>query len=220
MPGPGGTLVPHGTVLVAAGPAAMAGAGDVIGSVGGLGPARARGDPIELLTAGVDALADADPADATTAAITEQLVALRTLTDRLDAQFARRLAIFDARGGATGDGATNTVAWLRWKCRQTPRAAAEQVQLARGLPDLPATRTAFGAGEISARHASVIARTAADVGPAAMAADGGGEATLVEAARGLDPTGLRTAAERLRHAPPPRPRRPTPVRRTPGTGRT
>jgi hypothetical protein len=65
----------------------------------------------------------------------------------------------DARGSHVHEGALTVGAWLRAHTRVTPAEAAATARTARALHAglLPATTAALGAGEISARHAQVIA---------------------------------------------------------------
>jgi len=125
------------------------------------------------------------------------LVELRRDIDRLEAGWTRLLRGFDRSGGWADDGALSAKAWLRHHCRLAPGTASEKVTVARRLAELPATDAAFADGEISYSHVRVIARATGDVRPAAADRI---EPVLAEAARELDPSRLRTAAEHWRHA--------------------
>ncbi|HSR23974.1 MAG TPA: DUF222 domain-containing protein, partial [Candidatus Eisenbacteria bacterium] len=152
---------------------------------------------VEALAAAIDGLAgqDLDPLD--DAALGGQLVELHRLVNALQAQLARRLERFDRRGGAAGDGAASTAAWLRARCRLGPGAAREQVVIARQLADeLPATRAGFAAGRLSAAHVRVIAAAARQM-PDDMVAEA--EATLAAAAADTDPARLGDRLKQLRH---------------------
>src|SRR5207302_10342661 len=110
-----------------------------------------------------------------------QLEALRQHINQCEAEFSRRLERFDKGEGYSSDGALSARAWLRWKCHLSPTTASDRVSTARRLVSLALTEAAFTAGEISYAHASLIARTAADLG------DRWGqqaEALLVTAAKG------------------------------------
>jgi hypothetical protein len=64
----------------------------------------------------------------------------------------------DARGAAVATGAACTEAWLRGRLLQHPGAAKAEVRLARELDhDLPATRDALAAGQISRERAEAVA---------------------------------------------------------------
>ncbi|TME02107.1 MAG: DUF222 domain-containing protein, partial [Chloroflexi bacterium] len=93
-----------------------------------------------------------------------QLEELRQHINACEAEFSRRLQRFDKGEGYSADGALSARAWLRWKCHLSPTAASDRVQTARRLLSLALTEAAFAAGEISYAHASLIARTAADLG--------------------------------------------------------
>jgi Domain of unknown function (DUF222) len=134
---------------------------------------------------------DATPA----AALADDLVALQRAIDRLEAEWLRRLAVFDGRG--VGEEVLSTQCWVREHCGLTPGAARERVSVARRLGALPETQAAFAAGEIGYAHVRQISAAAADVDAEVMAA---GESVLVEAARNLDPRRLGTVVVHWRHA--------------------
>jgi hypothetical protein len=103
---------------------------------------------------------------------------------------------FDARGAAAADGALSTAAWLRSACRLAPGAARERVVVARELAELPTTAAELSAGDISYRHAALLATATAelpeaDTGPA--------ESILLTAARRMDPATLAKLTTRLRY---------------------
>jgi len=62
-------------------------------------------------------------------------VGLRVAVSRLEAEFARRLVVFDRRGAAGVTGAVSTAAWLHGACRLSPGEAGERVRTARVLAD-------------------------------------------------------------------------------------
>ncbi|HEY2175596.1 MAG TPA: DUF222 domain-containing protein [Mycobacteriales bacterium] len=157
-----------------------------------------------IVSAGMTALARAlrqvaveDVASVDDVTLGERLGELRRIAGALDGEFARTLAVFDARAAGRADGAASTQAWLRWRTRLHPREAHQRVAVARALGDLPATAGALADGTVSHGHAAVIASTAADVGPehARVA-----EPILLEAARTMDPGSLRRLATRIRYA--------------------
>jgi hypothetical protein len=144
----------------------------------------------------IDSLNDQDLDRLTDGGLAEELIALRVQIDRLEAEFSRVLRVFDRRRGYLGNGAASITSWLRIKCRMSAGAAAQQVHVARQLPELPLTDRALDGGEIGFHHAAVIARCAAEVGAEAVRPV---EATLVEAAGKLDPGRLRVVTRHLRH---------------------
>jgi hypothetical protein len=130
------------------------------------------------------------------AALGEEIVELRLGIDRLEAQFARRVAVFKRRQGYAADGSFSLVAWLRGNCRLSFSSASEKATLAEQMAEVPETAAAFASGEIGYDSARVIARTVAKVGIVAYRP---GEAAMLESAHRLDPGRLALAAAYLRH---------------------
>jgi hypothetical protein len=126
----------------------------------------------------------------------DDLKGLTRMGNRLAAESSRRLRHFDKGQGYAATMALSAQAWLRWQCNLTSATASEQVQVARQLDSLPQTETAFSQGEISYRHAALIARTADQLGDKFEAH---AETILVTAAKELDPWRLRRATMCLRH---------------------
>jgi hypothetical protein len=154
---------------------------------------------VSELGSAIDELAVED-LDATAAsALADDLVEIRRGIDRLEAEWLRRLAVFDGRGGlgAGDDDVLSTQCWVRRHCALTPGAARERVSVARRLQDLPATSAAFAAGEIGYGHVRLISAAAGNVTPEALAE---AEPILVDAARNLDPHGLNKVIAHWRHA--------------------
>jgi hypothetical protein len=153
--------------------------------------------PVSELASAVDELAGEDVTGLPAADLAAELVELRRQVDRLEAQWLRRLAAFDARGGATTAGRATTAAWLRAACRLTPAAAAAAVRTARALHRrLPGTAAALAAGDISYPHARALAHHTADLPDAVLPA---AEPVLLDAARVLDPHAAGRAGAHLRH---------------------
>lgn len=118
----------------------------------------------------------------------EQLLALRRLTDRVQALGLRWLAAFDAAGAAAVDGSGSTASWLATHSHCSRRAAAADVALARRLHTDPvrplaAVETAVAAGTITVDHARALARATATMNPAAFELI---EATIAAAACRLE----------------------------------
>ncbi len=86
------------------------------------------------------------------------LHALAALRASLDACEARVLAAFAASGAWKRDGADGAAAWLRGQTRVSARDAAGRVGAADALSRLPRTVDALADGEITADHASMLAR--------------------------------------------------------------
>jgi len=123
-------------------------------------------------------------------------IALQRIGNRVQAEAVRRLRHFDRNQGYAASGALTAKAWLRWKCNLTGAAASDQVEVARQLESLPLTSKALADGDISYRHASLIARTAEQLGEMMEAH---AESILVTAAKELDPLRLRYLTLHLRH---------------------
>jgi len=154
-----------------------------------------RPSPLLQLEAAVDALAGEDVGDLTGAALGEDLIALRREIDRLELEFSRRLRSFDAQRGNL-DAQLSLGGWLRSRCRLSVAAAAQHVDVARRLPELPLTERSAASGSIGFHHCAVIARCATQVGSEAVR---NVEDTLVEAAQKLDPRSLGFVTRRLRY---------------------
>ena len=77
---------------------------------------------------------------------------------RLAAVKARVLAEVDARQAYAAVGAQSAASWVRHRCNVPGGEAGHDVLLARSLRHLPETATKLADGEISAAHASAIAR--------------------------------------------------------------
>ncbi len=89
----------------------------------------------------------------------DDLIALQRIDSRVQAEALRRLRRFDGGQGYANSLALSAKGWLRWKCNLTYTAASNQVEVARALESLPQTSEAFADGDISYRHASLIAST-------------------------------------------------------------
>jgi Domain of unknown function (DUF222) len=149
------------------------------------------------LGSAIDELAAEDLDCTPTAALADDLVELARLEERIHAEWMRRLAVFDARRGSDDDDVLSTQCWVRRQCRLTPGAARERLSVARRLRELPATATAFAAGEIGYGHVRLLSAAAGAVDGAVWAES---EPILVDAARSLDPSGLRKAIAHWHHA--------------------
>jgi len=155
----------------------------------------ATGSPVAELASCVSGLVGADLDDRHSSDIGEDLVGIRRQIDRLEAEFIRRLSIFERRRGFAADGAASMVAWLRSRCGLAAGGAAGRAEVAHELPSLPEANRLFRDGLIGLDHARVLARTVTEVGPGAAATVGD---ELVERARSQDPTQLREVSRRMR----------------------
>ena len=83
------------------------------------------------------------------------------------------VAEFDRREGWANTGCRTTAEWVAWRCALLPRAAREQVRVARALRELVHIKAAFASGELSYSKARALTRVA----------DAESEADLLELAR-------------------------------------
>jgi hypothetical protein len=157
------------------------------------GPLVPPANELSALAADLTVLAGQDPDQLSAAARTERVLQLRRLADGLEGQWLKELAGVDARGeaGAEQDRQFgSTASWLRVRLRMAATPATTTVRTARALfrGPLPESGKALCAGEISVAHAEVLATSTLHVPDQAVA---DAEPTLLDAARRLDPTGLR-----------------------------
>jgi hypothetical protein len=116
--------------------------------------------------------------------------------DPLEAAFATGVRRFDKSGEYAADGALSVTAWLKWKCKLSGGAAAERVEIGKQLERLPKTDAAFARGDLGYQHVAVIARTAENLGAAAVRSE---EGNLLKAAQSMDPGQFTTVAKNFEH---------------------
>src|SRR5256884_3480166 len=127
----------------------------------------------------------------------ELLIQIREIgIDPLEAAFATGVRRFNKTGEYAADGALSVTAWLKWKCKLSGGAAAERVEIGKQLERLPKTEEAFARGDLGYQHVAVIARTAENVGAAAVRTE---ERSLLEAALKMDPGQFTTVAKNFEH---------------------
>jgi hypothetical protein len=148
---------------------------------------------VELL----DGLLGQDVSGSDDLSLADDLTVLQLARNLLDAEFLRRLAVFDARGGAATDHALSTQSWLRSQCRLSATAARGRVVVARRLREAGPLADVMVSGQISYEHA-VVAAQALDKLPAAYRPEA--EGVLMMAAVAGTPGDLRVAATRIREA--------------------
>jgi hypothetical protein len=140
---------------------------------------------VELLREGAEALAWLDPDTLTDDELGDALIQFHRLEARLAAGRARVTAVFESRRVYAGDGSKTAAAWLARKTRGCPAGMRAQTRLARRLRHMPATAVALAAGEISERHAEVLAGLAGSPRKAVADAFPEAEPKLVEYAKTL-----------------------------------
>jgi hypothetical protein len=151
---------------------------------------------LDRLTAVVEELAAEDLSGLSDGVAAARVLALRRLLDRLEGQWLRELAAVDGRGAAGADRgvqAASTAGWLRGRLRAGhPRPAGGCGPRGRCSAD---RWRALAAGELSPRHAAVLAAGTADLSATTAAA---AEPVLLDMAGRLDPPGLRKLVAHLR----------------------
>src|SRR5207253_8864072 len=130
-------------------------------------------------------------------ALSEALIQIRESgIDPLEAAFAGGVRRFDKSGEYAADGALSVIAWLKWKCKLSGSAAAERVEIGKQLERLPKTEAAFARGDLGYQHVAVMARTAENLGAAAVQSE---ESSLLRAAQSMDPGQFTTVAKNFEH---------------------
>jgi uncharacterized protein DUF222 len=112
------------------------------------------------------------------------VIEARGCINGLEAFSAEATRRFEKSGGYRADGALGIVPWLRDKAKLSGGAAAEHVEVARQLEQLPRTEEALARGEIGYQHAVAMARTAEHLGAAAVRR---AEVKLLKDAEAMDP---------------------------------
>jgi len=108
----------------------------------------------------------------------------RQVIDRIEAVNGEATRRFEKAGGYRADGSLGMVPWLRTHGKLSAGAAAEHLETARQLEQLPRTEEALARGEIGYQHAVAMARTAEHVGAAQVRK---AESMLLKAAESMDP---------------------------------
>lgn len=103
---------------------------------------------------------------------------------------------YDKSGEYAADGALSVTAWLKWKCKLSGGAAAGRVEIGKQLERLPKTEAAFADGSLRYQHVAVMARTAENLGAAAVRSE---ESYLLRAAQSMDPGQFTTVAKNFEH---------------------
>jgi hypothetical protein len=112
------------------------------------------------LTAAVDGLLGVDADTLADTELVEAVVELHRQQTRLAAAVTRITAAADARRVWADDGSRSCGAWVAHRCRLPVGQARAEVWLGRRLRTMPATAEAVAAGDISVRHAMVLASLA------------------------------------------------------------
>jgi hypothetical protein len=146
-------------------------------------------DPREQLRSLVVALTHEDLSQCPDGQIDEDFCELQRASEVLEAEKLRRLREIERRGTFRADGHLSLTAWLADRFGMAWGRAVEQVRVSRALEQMPLTRTALSAGEVSTSSARVLC-AAREAHPETFPAH---EAVLLEAARSLPVGQLRRA---------------------------
>src|SRR5256885_300674 len=144
----------------------------------------------------LESLQAEDISEVCPASLGEELKELFRHRNRCDAEIQRRLHRLNKTRAYETDGSLSAKAWLRSNCHLTHSEASDRVEVAQQMQSLPLTTQALESGEISYRHAALIARTAQQLGK--LWPDDA-EEILIPAAKELDPGRLRLATMQLRY---------------------
>lgn len=109
---------------------------------------------------------------------------MRRELDALEAGWVALVGDYTRSGDWQADRFPNAASAVRTRCRMTSAAGRATVRLAKRLHRLPETAKAFGEGEISLPHATIIANACTDERAAEIEA---GEDVLADAARAVNP---------------------------------
>jgi Domain of unknown function (DUF222) len=112
------------------------------------------------LTAAIDGLLDIDPDVLDDTELAEAVVEVHRQQARLAAAVTRLTAAADARRVWADDGSRSCGAWMAHRCRLPVGQARAEAWLGRRLRTMPATSEALAAGDLSPRHAMVLASLA------------------------------------------------------------
>ena len=124
------------------------------------------------------------------------IIKSREIIDRTEAISADATRRFEKAGGYKADGFVGMIPWLRVNGKLSGGAAAERVEVARQLNELPRTEEALARGEIGYQHAVTMARTAQTVGAAQVRR---AEGPLLKAAETMDPGQFLGVAKNFEH---------------------
>jgi hypothetical protein len=143
---------------------------------------RASANPIERIQSALDEI----PAWLGTqkgSALGQVVLDCRQMINRIEGFSAEATRGFEKSGAYADDGALGIVPWLKDKAKLSGGDAAQHVQVARQLEQLPRTGEALARGEIGFQHAVAMAQTAEHVGAAAVRKL---ETTLLKSASATD----------------------------------
>jgi hypothetical protein len=138
------------------------------------------GQIVPPLANAIDGLLNLDPDGLGDTELAEATRELHCQQARLAAAVTRMTAAVDARRVWANDGSRSCGAWVAYRCHLPLGQARGEVWLGRRLRMMPATAEAFAAGDMSLRHAMVLASLAGGRTAECFTRD---EAILVDDAR-------------------------------------
>jgi uncharacterized protein DUF222/HNH endonuclease len=130
------------------------------------------------------------------ATLGEAIIKGREAINRLEAVVGEATRRFEKAHGYEADGALGMVPWLREHGKLSGGQAAERVEVARQLEQLPRTEEVLARGEIGYEHAVAMARAAGHVGVAHVRK---AETQLLKAAETMDPGRFVAVAKNFEH---------------------
>ncbi|HEY9288593.1 MAG TPA: DUF222 domain-containing protein [Candidatus Dormibacteraeota bacterium] len=128
---------------------------------------RATDNPIERMRSALEEM----PGWLSTqkgSALGQLVLDCRQIINRVEGFSAEATRRFEKSGAYADDGALGIVPWLKDKAKLSGADAAQHVEVARQLEQLPRTEEALARGEIGFQHAAAMARSAEHVGAAAV----------------------------------------------------
>src|SRR2546421_11069819 len=126
---------------------------------------RSSETPLDRIVSGLREL-PAWLADQPSGQLGQVIIKSREVIDRTEAVSAEATRRFEKAGGYRTDGFVGMIPWLRVNGKLSGPAAAERVEVAHQLKELPRTEEALARGEIGYQHAVTMARTAQTLGAA------------------------------------------------------
>ena len=156
---------------------------------------RSSETPLDRIVSGLREL-PAWLADQPSGHLGQVIIKSREVIDRTEAISAEATRRFEKAGGYRTDGFVGMIPWLRVNGKLSGPAAAERVEVAHQLKELPRTEEALARGEIGYQHAVTMARTAQTLGAARVRK---AEPTLLKAAETMDPGQFVGVAKNFEH---------------------
>lgn len=100
------------------------------------------------------------PAEFDTEQLEAELVGLAAQINAATCRWLELAAEYERRRAHEACGFASCASWLAWRCSLTPRAAREQLRVARSLAELPLIRAEFASGRLSYSKARALSRVA------------------------------------------------------------